>query len=49
MRTQNYFELTWTMSILPGLRDFNRNHVANKPYTLKDRGEGHETGSGSRQ
>ena len=26
------------MSILPGMRDFNRDHVAHKPYTLKDRG-----------
>ena len=26
------------MSILPGMRDFNRGHAAHKPYTLKDRG-----------
>ena len=26
------------MSILPGMRDFNRAHAAHKPYTLKDRG-----------
>ena len=38
MRTQNYFDLTGTMSILPGMRDFNNGHAAHKPYTLKDRG-----------
>ena len=26
------------MSILPGMRDFNRDHAAHKTYTLKDRG-----------
>ena len=34
---QNYFNLTRTMSVVPGMWDFNRDHAAHKPYALKDR------------
>ena len=31
---QKYFDLSRTMSILPGVRDFIRGHAAHKPYTV---------------